>query len=736
MTTLLPENERELVAKTDEIRKHLAVLSQSFQKISSMVAELHEEVGDPALIENLLLVRAEVAPADARLFASCGKLLAQNPALGRQIVSPETMRLLAGTSGETRSEAIGTLINGQLSDADKISKIESFVRWVREGDERTEASGRAAYLEFLARGSAATAISAFETLADELIHSIHEFIHAYVPPDPSEGLEAYTDLDSYAAAHRDITVLAAMVLAEFDVTFGSPAFPGDRDEGHPERKRLAKAYRALFRFAEGRFAHDGGFAFDAERNAIFSSELVDALEYLGSNVPEELEQTVAQSGAPEQLRVVEFGAGAGGMAIGLMAGGFRHRAMFESVKKRVNTLRKNWPNWPVREASITKLSDQALQAYQGVDLVAANIPGQPFARSSKAEDRQSEHNHFPDVLRAIRIVGPRAFIFHVVKTATFAQHAAYLAGVCTDLSFLGYKVEQVRLQSRSFGLPHEMEHLVIVGIRNSERGTFLAPVLRNPITRGVSEVLGPALVLHETPAELKNRVERYSDQWYYDQWAKDWQRWYRDASFAVIPKNMEEMKPGPLDELKKAGIDGLSYADEPPKVGEVKDNHLRPRLTVAAIALAQSFPPNWSFEAELSGNIDMIAEALPPVLAKALGLRIFAALTGWRIDLDAALAGPVISEARIGKRSPRLRPEWITYDRVLKADELIEGEDALADIPDPKERASARARLLAKIAPLKRGRGAQPSKDNRAAIVRIAVRTRSSRESGCHLSDE
>jgi len=725
MTIALPDNERDLVDRADEIRDRFAAISENFHKISKMVAFLHEEVGDPALVENLLLVRARLARADTALFASCGELLAQNPALDRQIMSPETMRILSKISGESRSEAIRTLISGQVADAHKIRELESFVRWVREGDERVEARDRSAYLESRARASAASAVGAFETLADELIRAVHDFINVYVPPHPSEGLKAYTCLDSYDPAHRNLTALAALVLAEFEATF---AVPDDGDADHPERKRFADSYRALCRFAEGRFAHDGGFAFEPVRSALFSTELCVALEYLGSNAPEELEQTVAQSGAPERLRVVEFGAGAGGMAIGLTGGGFRHVGMFESVKKRVNTLMKNWPDWPVREASITELSDQSLRAYGGTDLLAASIPGQPFAKSATADGRRSEHNHFPDAIRAIRIVRPRAFILHVVRTVTFAQHAAYLAVVCAELASLGYRVEQADLQSRDFGLPHGTVHLVIVGIENSERGTFLKPVLSDPRTRGVSEVIGPALILHETPADLRSGVARYSDQWHYDEWARDWRRWYRDGFFAVIPRNMEELKRGPLEMLKKAGIDGSSYADEPPKVGEVRDNHLLPRLTVPAIALAQGFPPEWSFEAEPGGNVDMIAEALPPVIAKALGLRIFAALTGWRIDLDAALSEPLIDRSRIGKRLPRLRPDWITYERVLKADELIEGEDALEDIDDPELRASAHATLLAEIAPLKRGRGAGPSKINRAAIVRIAARTRESRE--------
>ncbi len=347
----------------------MSELSKSFQKTSQLVGKLQASARDPALVEHLLRVWAGISSADTRLFTEVAEVLLEHDILCKQVISPETMRRLAGLRGDARTEAVGAMNNGQTADAEKLGEVEAFVHWLREGDERTDAAARAGYLDSLASRSTANRVDAFQELSDELISNVNDFVNVYVPDDESEGVECFTNLIGYSRAHRDVSSLATLVVAEFDATFGSTESFIIGREGNPEERLLGDAYRALKRFAAGRFAHNGGFADDASLNAVFSREIVDALDYLGRQSPGELEQTTAQSHAPDELRVLEFGAGAGGMAIGLMAGGFHHTGIYEGIKTRVDTLRKNWPEWTVIEDHITKVSDDTLEQHRGIDLL-------------------------------------------------------------------------------------------------------------------------------------------------------------------------------------------------------------------------------------------------------------------------------------------------------------------------------------------------------------------------------
>jgi DNA (cytosine-5)-methyltransferase 1 len=757
MKTSLPENERELVDKVDEIEVELKKMSASFGRISQIVHELEASVGDPILVENLLLVRAGVAQADTRLFAQAASLFRENATLTKRTIFPETMRYLADLSGDARAEAIRALSNGHAADRNKIGELESFIRRVNDGDERTRAKARSGHLKHLAQGSVGQAIDELELLVDKLMQAVLDFIYCYTPQDPFEGNEVFSDLPGYAKAHREVTARAVVAREACERLFGTIDTLHSVVANAPQEEEFATACKALQRFADGRFGHNGGLAFDESLNSAFSLELLEALQYLGSQAPLDTDQPAALTGPAEELSVLEFGAGAGGMAIGLMAAGFRHRVMYESVKKRAKTLRRSWPDWTVVEKSISQLPDAVLERYRGIDLLAGSIPGRPFARNSTSAERLKEDNHFPDAVRAVRTIRPRAFIFHVVETATFAQHVTYLAGICAALIRLGYKVEKVSLKSDDFGRPLEISRLVIVGIRNDEPGTFFPPTLANPIRKGISAVLGSELIRYETPSDRKHEVVKYSAQWHYNEWANDWRRWTLSSLLPMIPVSAAKSDNVEIDEadeledcsvdkdtghdsktkkveedaratrLHDAHIDGSWYAEGPPRVGEVTDNHFRPRLTVASIALAQGFPEGWSFQAALSGNVDMIAEALPPVLARALGLRIYSALTDTKIDLDAALAQPLIDERRVGKRPVQLRAKWKTFSVMQKGEEFLEGEDELADIPDPRARAKARKALMATIVPSKRGRGAAGVIEERADVERMANEIRESR---------
>ncbi|MFJ1308314.1 DNA cytosine methyltransferase [Agrobacterium sp. P15N1-A] len=325
-------------------------------------------------------------------------------------------------------------------------------------------------------------------------------------------------------------------------------------------------------------------------------------------------------------------------------------------------------------------------------------------------------------------------MFTIVETVTFAQHAAYLAEVCSDLTRLGYKVEQVRLVKSNFGLPQQGAQLLIIGVRTNEAGTFVIPSLVNPLPRSVGEVLGQVLIKYDTSTEPLDRKDSYSPQGLYNTWAKDWRRWYSDGKLLpIIPVSPPSKESSTWEAMKEAGIDPESYAEAPPRVGEVNDNHFLPKLTVPAIACLQGFPDQWSFEAELSGNVDMIAEAMPPILARVMGLNIYQALTGTRVDLETAIRDPLIDEQRIGQPLPErvsLTPKWYTASRALKAEKYMDREDEVEKL-NPDEAGRLLATYMEELVPMKRGKGAALSRKERVAVARIATATRLQRDRDC-----
>lgn len=256
--------------------------------------------------------------------------------------------------------------------------------------------------------------------------------------------------------------LAQIALDQFQRHLGSvESIPEGRPGSHEEA--LKRAGTALERFASGAFGDRGGFGFRADPPAILSNEMTDALFYLASN-SSPASQIVGPTTKPlERLRALELCAGAGGQAIGLMSAGFRHVALYEKSHKRVRTLRKNWPTWKVRRADVRDITDDELLRYRGIDLLAGGPPCEPFSQAGTRTGRRHDKNLFPQMIRAVRIVRPRAFMFENVPGLAYDAHAAYLASICAELTELNYRVEVFMLNAEDFGLPQERRRLLIVG---------------------------------------------------------------------------------------------------------------------------------------------------------------------------------------------------------------------------------------------------------------------------------
>ncbi|TAZ83266.1 DNA (cytosine-5-)-methyltransferase [Rhizobium ruizarguesonis] len=680
-------DEKRILEAADALGDLVETMASVVAKSASIVEKL-DALGDPEFVNSLLRTRASLGHHELEAFRAFGRILKESPELLAQgALPPAAATALAGASNEVRRAAQVVLQSGRRLDHDTVDRLESFARFTSKTESERMEESRSACLESMIAKASPTAIRAIESLVDALLEAIEQFRWDHLPRDPSEAFEPFVTWKEFAADHAHVVRLARAALLEFERYLGPvESFDEVQPGSHDEAVKLAGT--ALERFASGAFAHRGGFAFEADPPAMLSTELTDALFYLATNAPSASENGPLPTRPSRELRALELCAGAGGQAIGLMSAGFRHVALYEKGYKRARTLRKNWPAWKVRRADVRKISDEELARYRDVDLLAGGPPCEPFSQAGKGPGRHHDKNLFPEMIRAVRIVRPRAFMFENVPGITNDAHAAYLASICAELTELDYKVDVVTLNAVDFGLPQERKRLVIVGIRNDIEGTFVPPVMARPIRRGVAEALGPLVIRHETPAHLRHLVPPDSDQERYDQWAESWRTEHAGGFLPTITKTSSETRSSHLDRWSVEGFDLSSFADEPPSIADASHSDFKPRFTLEMLACAQGFPSKWGFHAEGGGNFDMVGDAFPPVMAKAVGLAIYTALTGVRFDLDAALAEPLLDEGMIGVRSLRGRTprSWQETVGADKAHRILAGK-AIEDVePNPKRR--------------------------------------------------
>ena len=172
------------------------------------------------------------------------------------------------------------------------------------------------------------------------------------------------------------------------------------------------------------------------------------------------------------LTCVEICAGAGGQALGLAMAGFVHVALVEYEADYCKVLKDNRPEWNVICADVHDFDGRP---YKGVDLFAGGVPCPPFSVAGKQLGKDDERDLFPEAIRLIKEIQPRAVMLENVRGFLDSSFNEYRTHILDSIPELGYKTQIKLLNASNFGVPQLRPRVVIVGIRNDQAGVFSYP---------------------------------------------------------------------------------------------------------------------------------------------------------------------------------------------------------------------------------------------------------------------
>ena len=201
------------------------------------------------------------------------------------------------------------------------------------------------------------------------------------------------------------------------------------------------------------------------------------------------------------MRALELFAGAGGLGMGVSLAGFHHDAVVEWDRDACDTLRENkargvrpvadWPD--VHEGDVRQFDYSSLK--DRVDLVAGGPPCQPFSLGGKHRAFRDHRDMWPEAVRAIRELRPRAFIFENVRGLVRQAFATYFEHILLQLTYpeivrhedeewtahrarlerhhttgrpdgLTYRVVFQVLNAADYGVPQRRPRVFVVGFRS------------------------------------------------------------------------------------------------------------------------------------------------------------------------------------------------------------------------------------------------------------------------------
>jgi DNA (cytosine-5)-methyltransferase 1 len=120
------------------------------------------------------------------------------------------------------------------------------------------------------------------------------------------------------------------------------------------------------------------------------------------------------------VKSVELFVGAGGLAIGTARAGFEHQAAIEWDRNACDTLRRNRDDgvehvrdWNIIEGDVRNYDFSKHREH--ADVVIGGPPCQPFSLGGKHLGCNDIRNMFPEAVRAVREIAPKAFMFENVR---------------------------------------------------------------------------------------------------------------------------------------------------------------------------------------------------------------------------------------------------------------------------------------------------------------------------------
>ncbi|MDQ0059466.1 DNA cytosine methyltransferase [Paenibacillus harenae] len=376
------------------------------------------------------------------------------------------------------------------------------------------------------------------------------------------------------------------------------------------------------------------------------------------------------------MRSLELFAGAGGLALGTEKAGFEHVAVIEWNLGACATIRRNRPNWEVVQADVRTI--QYSQWGTDLELVSGGPPCQPFSIGGRHKAWDDKRDMFPEAIRAVREIRPKAFVFENVRGLARENFTTYREYIQLQLTYPSlvrkndeewdahlarlekhhtgtggrnpeYKVIPPRvLNAADYGIPQKRERIFFVGFRSDINANFSFPSATHSneelmYQKWVTNSYWKSKGIEPTQVRPSDKVlERIIKNRNQNTHLKPWVT-LRDC-LSDLPDPRLQSEPEFMNHIFQAGARPYpghsgSVLDEPSKTLKAGDHGVPGGenmiafpdttyryLTVRESARVQTFPDDIVFEGSWTESMRQLGNAVPVLLAEQVTSQVANAL--------------------------------------------------------------------------------------------------------------
>lgn len=324
-----------------------------------------------------------------------------------------------------------------------------------------------------------------------------------------------------------------------------------------------------------------------------------------------------------ELRTLSLFSGGGGLDLGFDLAGYSHAASYEILDFAAKTIKINRPSWNVFSGEEGDVTNINWSQYKGeIDVVHGGPPCQPFSTAGKQRGKKDARDMFPEFVRCVKEIQPKAFVAENVSGLTSKKFKQYLDEVLFNELKSLYAIKMFTLNAAGFGVPQIRKRVIFVGINkdhtdkeyNPPKETFDYSHLKR--TKKSHHSFNSTISLFEPTLDPKEKCMGVREA-----------LGLTNMGYDTLAPTLRCTLTGPRSTTsilsstsaqkvwKSIGIwpNGVQANREKASAFETKDGTFR--LSVSDCALLQGFPENWVFNGPVYQALGQIGNSVAPPMA-------------------------------------------------------------------------------------------------------------------------
>lgn len=340
------------------------------------------------------------------------------------------------------------------------------------------------------------------------------------------------------------------------------------------------------------------------------------------------------------MRCVSLFSGCGGLDLGLRSAGFDIVFATDSDPLCAESHKANFPETNFLVSPIQDVDEDHLAAVLAdgaVDLLAGGPPCPPYSKSRfyrsdkpRALDDPVGDATLNGYRKILGLVEPTTFLLENVHGFGYKVHKEALTFLEAMAHELGYTTNWAILNAADYGVPQIRERFFMIGSKKGKANMPPPTHAKQPETTLLSNVLKPWVTTGEVLADLDTE-ENADDTGHFAGGQ------YHDLLCEIPPGDnylyltAKRGHPNPSFEwrkrywsfLLKLSPDLPAWTIQARRSNNMGPFHWRNRiLRIEEIKRLQTFPDDWHLAGRLEEQWRQVGNAVPPLLAQALGVAV------------------------------------------------------------------------------------------------------------------